>query len=268
VNAGWPAIGAAAALLLLAAVLALWLLSQRLRDVSIIDLGYGILVAAVAVLAFGLGSRGALQQLVLGAYLLWALRYSALIFPRNLGRGEDPRYTRLRDWVADERAFRWFSLKIVFLHQGAVFWALSLPAQLVMAAAPAPVPPLAQAGLLLAGAGLAIETLADWQLARFRADPALRGRVLEHGLWRYSRHPNYFGEACVHWGLGLMACSVPWGWLALAGPLVLTHYLLNVTGVRTLEKKLLREKPGYADYVARTSAFVPLPPQRGSEAVR
>lgn len=261
-GAGLGTIALVAAAWLLAAVLLLWRLSIRLRDVSIIDLGYAPLVVSSAVLGFAIGSRGPLQWLLLGAYLAWAACLGRHLFRRNLGHGEDPRYTKLRNWVADERAFDWFSLRRVFLHQGVVFWVLGLPAMLVMAApadsAPGALTPL---GFAVWAAGLAIETAADRQLARFRADPARRGQILDTGLWRYSRHPNYFGEACVHAGCALMACTVPWGLAAFAAPLLLTHYLLNVTGVRTLEKKLLREKPGYAGYAARTSAFVPLPPR-------
>lgn len=261
-SAGFVPIAAASAALLLIAMLLLWMLSIRLRDVSIVDLSYGPLIAAVAMLAAALGNRGPLQALLLAALGAWALRYTVFIFRRNLGSGEDPRYTRLRAWVADERAFRWLSLRVVFLHQGAVFWLLSLPAQ-ITAAAPATTPlgPLAFAGLALSLTGLAIEWRADAELAHFRADPAKRGLVLDTGLWRYSRHPNYFGEACVHWGLGLIACAAPWGFFGLIGPLVLNYYLLRVTGAATLEKKMLREKPAYADYVARTSRFVPLPPR-------
>jgi steroid 5-alpha reductase family enzyme len=255
-------IAAAAALLLLVAVLALWRVSVRMRDVSIIDIGYAPLVASSAVLGFAIGHRGLLQWLLLGAYLAWAACLGRHLFRRNIGHGEDPRYAKLRGWVADERAFVWFSLRRVFLHQGVVFWVLGLPAMLVMAAlADTTIGPLALAGLGVWATGLALETIADRQLARFRADPARRGQVLDSGLWRFSRHPNYFGEACVHAGFALMACTVPWGLAAFAAPLLLTHYLVNVTGVRTLEKKLLREKPGYAEYVARTSAFVPMPPR-------
>jgi steroid 5-alpha reductase family enzyme len=262
-GAGLGTIAAAAALLLLTAVLALWRLSVRIRDVSIIDIGYAPLVASSAVLGFAIGHRGPLQWLVLGVYLAWAACLGRHLFRRNIGHGEDPRYTKLRGWVADERAFVWFSLRVVFLHQGVVFWVLGLPAMLVMAApADTPIGALTRLGFVVWAAGLVVETVADRQLARFRADPARRGQVLDTGLWHYSRHPNYFGEACVHAGCALMACSVPWGIAAFAAPLLLTHYLLNVTGVRTLEKKLLREKPGYADYAARTSAFVPLPPRR------
>ncbi|MBK6289949.1 MAG: DUF1295 domain-containing protein [Pseudomonadales bacterium] len=249
----------------LCSVLALWLLSIRLRDVSIIDLAYGLLIGAVALLGFlRSDSRGELQYLALAAITIWMTRYTLHVFRRNIGKGEDPRYTRLRGWVGSERAFRWFSLRQVFLHQGVVIWLISLPLQLIMCGPATAAGILAYAGLLLWGAGFITEAVADRQLTRFRNNPAQRGQILDTGLWRYSRHPNYFGDACVHWGIYLMACSVPWGAATIIGPVAITHYLLNVTGMRTLEKKMLREKPAYADYVKRTSGFVPLPPLRNA----
>lgn len=260
--AGLLALMALSALLILSSVLALWLLSCRIRDVSIIDLAYGLLIGAVALLGFVLApAHGTLQYLALAAVMLWMSRYTLHIFRRNFGKGEDVRYTKLRAWVGDERKFQWFSLRMVFLHQGVVIWLITLPLQMVMTAAPTPAGPLAIAGLLLWAAGFVTEAVADRQLTRFRNDSANRGRILDSGLWRYSRHPNYFGDACVHWGLYLIACSVPWGFLSIVGPLAITHYLLNVTGMRTLEKKMLKEKPLYADYVKRTSGFIPMPPR-------
>ena len=107
-----------------------------------------------------------------------------------------------------------------------------------------------------------METVADAQLRRFRAQPENRGTVLCTGLWRYSRHPNYFGELCVWCGIWLVACEVPLGWLTVVGPLAYSYLVVNVTGQKTLDKKLAREKPGYAEYMARTSGLIPLPPRR------
>lgn len=250
------------ALMILGAVVALWLLSIRIRDVSIIDMAYGLLIGAVALLAFVLApAPGALQRLAVAACLIWVTRFSVHILRRNLGKGEDPRYTKLRTWVADERAFIWLSLRQVFLYQGVVIWLISLPLLMIMAAAPAQIGAVAVLGAAVWAVGVLMEAVADHQLTRFRADAASRGRILDTGLWRYSRHPNYFGDACVHWGIYLMACSVPWGFLSFVGPLAITHFLLNVTGMRLLEKKMLKEKPAYADYVKRTSGFIPLPPR-------
>ncbi len=249
--------------LVLGAVVLLWLLSIPLRDVSIIDMAFALLLVAVAGLSLALSpAGGSLQWLLLGMVLAWGLRMSWHLVRRNWGHGEDPRYSKLRNWVGDERAFIWLSLRKVFLLQGVVIWLVALPVQVAMQGAAGISPGwLAAAGVLIWLLGLACETIADLQLTRFRADPESRGRVLDSGLWRYSRHPNYFGELCVWWGIYLVACEVPWGFLTIIGPLAYSHLVINVTGQATLDKKLAREKPAYRDYMARTSGLVPLPPR-------
>ena len=123
-------------------------------------------------------------------------------------------------------------------------------------------PIAAYVGILLWIVGFTFEAVADWQLARFKADPSNRGRVLDHGLWRYSRHPNYFGNACLWWGLWLIACDHPIGIATVFSPVLMTHFLLNVTGKKLLEKRMSRARPEYADYVARTPGFFPWFPRR------
>jgi steroid 5-alpha reductase family enzyme len=252
------------AALVLGAVLALWLLSLPLRDASIIDMAFSGILAAVGAASFAMAAAvGPLQWLLLGMVATWALRMSGHLVARNWGHGEDPRYTRLRQWVDSDRAFAWLSLRQVFLLQGAVIYLVALPLQVGMLA-PADHAPgwLAAAGAALWGLGLLFETVADWQLMRFRADPERRGTVLDTGLWRYSRHPNYFGELCVWWGIFLVACEAPWGPLTVVGPLAYSYLVVNVTGQRTLDKKLAREKPAYRSYMERTSGLIPLPPRR------
>lgn len=247
----------------LVAALFLWLSSIPLRDVSIIDRFFALIMLAISVASLlWAPSAGPLQWLLLGMVLLWALRITAYLTARNWGQGEDPRYSKLRNWVNNERAFIWLSLRQVFLLQAVVLWLATLPVQVGMQA-----PQVAPGWLSLAGAvlwllGLAFESIADEQLRRFRTDPGKRGKVLDSGLWRYSRHPNYFGELCVWWGTWLVACEVPFGFLTIIGPLAYSYLIVNVTGQRTLDKKLAREKPAYADYMARTSGLFPLPPRR------
>lgn len=250
--------------LVLAAVLLLWLASIPLRDISIIDMAFAGILAAVAGFSLWLApDPGPLQWLLLAAVLAWALRMTVHLVRRNWGHGEDPRYSRLRDWVDNDRAFTWLSLRQVFLLQGVVIWLVSLPVQVgMLAPAEAGIGWLAIVGAALWLLGLACESVADIQLTRFRADPARRGTVLDTGLWRYSRHPNYFGELCVWWGIFLIACEAPWGVLTIIGPLAYSHLVINVTGQRTLDKKMAREKPGYRDYMAATSGLVPWPPRR------
>mgnify|MGYP006272581023 CR=1 FL=1 len=247
----------------LAAVLALWLASIPLRDVSIIDMAFALIMLLILVASAGSAAAvDAPDRLLLGLVGLWALRMSTHLVRRNWGHGEDPRYSRLRGWVVGEWAFHWLSLRQVFLLQGVVLWLATLPAQLaILLPSPASLQPLSYLGAAVALAGLAFETVADRQLRAFRADPAKRGTVLQSGLWRYSRHPNYFGELCFWWGIFLAACANPLVLPTVIGPLAYSHLIVNVTGQATLDKKLAREKPGYAEYMARTSGLIPRPPR-------
>jgi len=251
----------------LGAVVVLWLISIPLRDVSIIDMVFALILLAVTGTTYAM-TDGAepRKNLILVLVALWALRITAHLVARNWGHGEDPRYTKLRSWVSDDRAFVWLSLRQVFLLQGIVLWLVSLPVQVgQIYREPADLGIAAFAGAALWLVGFVFETVADWQLTRFRADPANRGRVLDTGLWRYSRHPNYFGELCVWWGLFLIACDNPWGLLTIIGPIGYTYLIVNVTGQRTLDKKMARDKPGYRDYMDKTSGMIPLPPRRARD---
>lgn len=246
------------------AVLLLWAISIPLRDVSIIDMFFAVILFAITAVSFVLGAGvPARKQLLLVLVGLWALRITVHLVRRNWGHGEDPRYSKLRGWVKDDRSFVWLSLRKVFLLQGIVIWFVSLPVQVAQVyAAPATLGWFAWLGAALWLAGFVFESVADHQLIRFRAEPANQGKVLQTGLWKYSRHPNYFGELCVWWGLFLIACDNVAGFLTVIGPLLYSYLIINVTGQRTLDKKLSREKPGYADYMQRTSGLVPLPPKR------
>lgn len=248
----------------IAAVVFLWLISIPLRDVSIIDMVFAVIMTAIVLAScVNADALGAADELMLGLIVLWALRVTVHLVRRNWGHGEDPRYSKLRTWVEGEWAFHWLSLRKVFLLQGVVLWLATLPAQVAMLL---PVPReatlLTYVGATIALLGLVLETIADIQLTAFRKDPALRGTVLQSGVWRYSRHPNYFGELCFWWGIFLMACANPLAILTIVGPLAYSHLIVNITGQATLDKKLAREKPGYADYMARTSGMIPWPPKR------
>lgn len=201
------------------------------------------------------GHRGAL---VLACVAVWAARLGRHLLRRNLGHGEDPRYAAMR--AAHGRRFAWVSLFTVFLLQAGLAWIVSLPVQAAVASR-GPLGPLDDAAAVLFAAGFLCEAVADVQLARFRADPQSRGRVLDTGLWRYSRHPNYFGNAVLWWGLGLFAVAAG-AWPALLGPLLMTVLLLKVSGVALLERDIADRRPAYANYIRRTSAFVPWFPRR------
>jgi steroid 5-alpha reductase family enzyme len=248
----------------ISAVLLLWLISIPLRDVSIIDMFFAVILFAITAVSFMMGGGvAARKQLMLVLVGLWALRITVHLVKRNWGHGEDPRYTKLRSWTNDDRSFVWLSLRKVFLLQGIVIWFVSLPVQV---AAVYPTPPTlgwpAWLGTGLWAVGFFFESVSDFQLTRFRADPANKGTVLRTGLWKYSRHPNYFGELSVWWGLFLLACDNLIGLVTVIGPIMYSFLIINVTGQATLDKKLAREKPGYAEYMKNTSGLIPMPPRK------
>ncbi len=238
-----------------------WLASVVKRDASVVDAFWGP-AFVVLVLAYRAGAAAPEPRadLVLAMVALWAVRLAAHILARSQGRGEDPRYAAMR--ARSPRTFTWTSLVTVFALQAVVAWLVGLPLLAAHRAGAAPPGAIEWAGVALWAGGLAIEAIADAQLARFRADRANEGGVMDRGLWAWSRHPNYFGEACLWWGIGLVAVRAPGGTWALAGPALVTLLLLRVSGVTLLERHLASSRPGYANYVARTSAFVPWPPRR------
>jgi steroid 5-alpha reductase family enzyme len=202
---------------------------------------------------------------VLGLVLAWGLRLGVHLALRSRGRGEDFRYAAMRR--RHGARFAWVSLFSVFGLQAALQWIVALP---VLVAQIWPGPPalglLDAAGAALTAAGLAIESVADWQLTRFRADPGSAGRVLDRGLWAWSRHPNYFGDFLVWWGLFAIALATPWGFASLPGPLLMSFLLMRVSGVPLLERSLARRRPGWSEYAARTPTFFPRPPRRRAQA--
>lgn len=239
----------------------LWGVATVRRDVSIIDIFWGLGFVAVAWLAFTLAptttSRSALLVVLT---TVWGLRLALYLLWRNWGAGEDPRYVAMRRaWGA---SFPWVSLLTVFGLQGVLLWFISLPLQVAMAE-PGNVGWTIRDGLgVMAWAvGLGFETIGDLQLARFRADARNAGKVMDRGLWRYTRHPNYFGDALLWWGLFLIASATPLGGWTLLSPLLMNVLLLRVSGVSLLERQLKRTKPAYEEYVRRTSAFLPRPPR-------
>ena len=254
------AVMVSAAALAAGGMLALWGLSVRLRDASIVDPFWGpgfALIAWASVLVAGPSPRGLLLAALVTA---WGLRLGLHLAWRSRGHGEDRRYAAMR--AGHGERFWWVSLFTVFLLQAALMWSVSLPLQAGAALGrAAPLGLLEAAGTAVFAVGLVFETLADAQLARFIADPANRGRVMDQGLWAWTRHPNYFGDFLVWWGLGLIALGTG-AWWSLAGPLLMSVLLLRVSGVTLLESTITERRPGYAAYAARTSAFFPRPPRR------
>ena len=234
-----------------------WIISVRLQDASVADtcwgLGFVLLAWLYCVLSPALTPR---SWLVAALTTLWGTRLSAHIFRRNHGKGEDPRYQAMR--ATHGRAFWWRSLFTVFWLQGAILWFVALPVLVaVRAARPAGLTAVDALGVLVFAVGFGFEVVGDYQLARFRAVASNRGRVLDRGLWRYTRHPNYFGDATMWWGMYAIAASTPYGWLTVLSPSVMTLLLMRVSGVTLLEDGLKASKPGYRAYIARTPAFFP-----------
>jgi steroid 5-alpha reductase family enzyme len=255
------ALAASNGALVLGLMVALWLVSIVRRDASLVDPWWSIGFLVIAAHSAWVTGFTPAKALLLGAVCLWAVRLWWHLLARSVGKPEDPRYAAFRAKYGAER-YWWISLFQVFLLQAVLLWVISAPLQLAEAApAPGPIGPLhiAAAGLFLVG--FTFEAIADRQLQRFRDDPASRGQVLDRGLWRLSRHPNYFGEAVLWWGFGLFALDQPWGWLALLGPALMTFMLVRVSGVTMLDEHLLKSRPGYADYLRRTPAFVPTGPR-------
>ena len=245
---------------LLAYMTAFFILAVVRRDNSVADIAWGGGFLLVALLSLHRGVGWLPRPALLTALVaLWAARLALHILRRNRGRGEDPRYAAWRrEWG------RWWlprSYLQVFLLQGAILLVIAAGIIVVNTRSGPGLGALDVVGAVVVVAGLAVETVADRQLARFTRDPVNSGRILDRGLWRYSRHPNYFGEAVVWWGVWLIALSVPGGWWTAVSPLLITFLLLKVSGVPLLER-LMEGRPGWAEYKTRTSIFIPLPPRR------
>lgn len=248
----------------LSLALPVWAASVPLRDASLADRFWSLFVAApVFVYAWVLQPLDVRSLVMLALLMAWAARLALYISLRNRQHGEDRRYRDMR--ARHEPHFALKSLYLVFGLQAVLAWVVGWP-MLAALQGGGPLTPLDGAGLLIATSGLLIEAVADAQLARFLRMPRSADAVMDRGLWAWSRHPNYFGEACVWWGLGLMAISAG-GWAhawSLASPLMMTLLLLKVSGVTLLEQDIAKRRPAYRAYMQRTSAFIPWPPRRGT----
>lgn len=253
-------VSAAVALAVVLAAFAVGVAGGRHR---VVDVAWGVGFAAIALATYVLsaGDGDPVRRAVATALtVVWGLRLAGHLAWRSRGQGEDRRYERLLARARGDRDR--YALRMVYLLQGALIWFVSLPVQVAQYSA-TPAGPWLAAGVALWLVGFLFETVGDAQLLRFTRDPANSGRVLDTGLWRYTRHPNYFGDACVWWGLYLVAASGGWaGAATLLSPLLMTWFLVARTGKPLLEAELLRRRAGYAEYVTRTSGFLPLPPRR------
>ena len=248
-------------LVVVAAMTCVWLLSLARRDASIADpfWGTGFVVVAWFTLVFLPHAQDSSRSWLLAVLTtIWGLRLSLYLSWRNWGHGEDRRYRAMREHQGPR--FWWISLFTVFLLQGVLLWIVSMPVQVAMAGTETQsLGWLDLSGVALWSIGLFFEAVGDFQMARFQADPKNSGRVMDSGLWRLTRHPNYFGDFCVWWGLYLVATSAGASW-TIFSPLLMSYLLLKVSGVKLLEKTITDRRPEYAAYQARTSPFFPWPP--------
>ena len=251
-----------AGFVLLFFVLGLWLVSVAMKDSSIVDVFWGPGCAAVGWVYYLSTAGSPRATLALALVTIWGLRLGWYIGRRNWG-AEDRRYARLRLHITGQgRNYTLYSLRAVFAYQGGVMVICTLPLLLAMATPSAALGPAAWLGAAVSLAGLAIEIIADQQMSAFRAGPRAPGEVMDRGLWHYSRHPNYFGEMLVQWGLFLVALDTgPLALLAIIAPALLSYLIMGPMGAALLERRLVKKNPGYTAYIARTSAFVPLPPK-------
>lgn len=245
-------------------MLLVWLASLVQRDASLVDRFWGLGFVILAWFWWALGPQYLSALLPVVLVTIWGLRLSLYLTWRNWGAGEDIRYARMREKHGD--GFGRVSLVTVFLLQAVVLWIVALP---LFAIGQGMFNPDVMQWVGIAGIGLWVigfffETIGDWQMARFRADPANQGRVMDRGLWRYTRHPNYFGDLCVCWSIYLFSIAFG-GWWTVIGPLLMSFLLVRVSGVRLLERDLVDRKPGYADYVRRTNALLPWFPRPNRE---
>jgi len=251
---------------LLGAMIIMWLISVRIRDVSFIDAFWGLGMAIMACGAFfQIAQPGPLAMLLCGLASLWGLRLGLYLIWRWRKEGEDPRYTRIMA-SAEKKGWSFASAALVkvWLLQIPLLFLVSSPAHFGILIAGQQAPgPLALLGGVIALFGIGFETVGDLQLASFKADPANKGKVLDTGLWRYTRHPNYFGDACAWWGIFLVSLETgALAWLTVLGPIFLTFTLTKWSGKPLLEYSLRKNRPDYAEYIERTSGFIPWPPKK------
>jgi steroid 5-alpha reductase family enzyme len=236
-------------------------IGRRIGRYNVVDVAWGIGFIAVALAAAVLGDGDTLRRwLLLVLVAIWGLRLGWHMYGKSAGRGEDPRYVDL----LGEHPSAGQVLGKIFLLQGLATWFVSLPLQLsaVTGATPRPLLFVAVAGVLLWLLGVVFEAVGDRQLRAFKADPAHGGAMMDHGLWAWTRHPNYFGDACVWWGLWLITITGWWALTTVLSPLLMTYFLVYATGARRTEK-YMTGRPGFDEYRARTPFFVPRPPGLG-----
>ncbi len=253
------AVSAAALAILVVTFGVTFLIGRRIGRYNVVDAAWGVGFVAVAAVAALIGTGDVFRRLLLLALVaVWGLRLAWHMIGKSAGKGEDPRYDSLLK--GDFSAVN--VLRKIFLLQAAAAWFISLPIQLSATLGPTPTVllPVLVAGIAVWMVGVLFETVGDYQLRQFKADPAHQGVIMDRGLWAWTRHPNYFGDAAVWWGLWLVTIA---GWLSVStvlSPILMSYFLVYATGAR-LTEKIMGDRPGFSEYCSRTSFFVPLPPR-------
>ena len=237
-----------------------WLASLAVRDASLADIAWGMAFVLIGWACYLAGDRSGAMLLAACLVTVWGLRLAIHIGRRNLGHGEDKRYQAMR--AKRPKSFWITSLFTVFILQGALALIISAPLQSLGAQDSEAIGILSWLGAAVFVVGFGFEAIGDAQLSAFVKDPSSKGRVMDRGLWRYTRHPNYFGDATLWWGIWLIAIGSGGAWWTAVGPVVMTFFLIKVSGVALLEADMAKRRPGYREYMERTSAFIPLPPKR------
>jgi len=239
-----------------------WLFSLARRDAGVADIAWGLAFVSIAWASYVAGDGSAAMLMAAALTSIWGLRLAFHIGRRNLNEDEeDRRYTKMRN--KRPGIFWLWSYPMVFLLQGVLALLVSMPLYSLGAADSDAIGIVSWAGAAVFLVGLSFEAIGDAQLSAFKKDPSTKGQVMDRGLWKYTRHPNYFGDATVWWGLWLVAVGSGAAWWTLAGPLLMTYLIVQVSGVKMLEADMAERRPAYREYMERTSAFFPLPPKKG-----
>jgi steroid 5-alpha reductase family enzyme len=244
-------------LIIWAFVTIIWALSVFMKNASIVDIFWGFSFVMIATFYFSVTPDFSTRKIItMGLVAIWGLRLSIYIFWRNLGKPEDYRYQEFRKKYGEKR-YWWFSYFQVFLLQGFLVWLISAPLLAInYYATENPFGAIDVLGILVWLIGFTFEAGGDWQLARFKANPENKGKLLSSGFWKYTRHPNYFGDAAVWWGFAIL-CIAAGSFVPLLSSLLMTWLIIKVSGVSMLERTLKNTKPGFEDYIDKTSAFIP-----------
>lgn len=241
-----------------------WVISVIKKDVSIVDTTWSLMIMAGGLsYAFSAEALTGRNLVIVGLLTIWALRLSVYVTWRNWGEAEDHRYQQIRVKYSPNFALK--SLGIIFMFQAVIAWIISLPLLPAMASQ-ASLSLIDMLAISLWTIGMFFESVGDWQLARFKANPDNRGKVMDRGLWRYTRHPNYFGEAVIWWAFYLFALSSG-AWWTFPAPLLMTWLLLKFSGVVMLEETIVKRRPAYQQYIESTNAFIPGPSKQTTKLV-